>query len=189
MNVANPKAISELLTCTRKKFQEVAERNGMKASIASVVREHWIRRLTGVCVRCGHYVKDGECPKCQTKALPGITLLEQLDPRTNIIQGQCPKCKKGMTFKVGFVLQIVRRTGAFRPHGLCRQCQQQRRDGIKKVEVKRTPSPQSVQSKIPMHVKTAAKTTSPKKLPRITPRPLTHRPFSVLKGLKIEKEG
>ena len=180
MDVANPKVISELLTCTKKKLPEIAEQNGMKPSIAAVVREHWIRRLTGVCVRCGHYVKDGACPKCQTKALPGLTLLEQLDPKTNVIQGHCPKCRKTMTFRAGFVLQVIRRTGAFRPQALCRQCQQQKKMQIqaRKAEIKARQSAKPV-SKKPIR-------PNPN---RSRFRPLTHRPFSALAGLKIEKMG
>lgn len=126
--------IRDLVSCKSEEVKSVAKRHKVKSAIASVIREHWTRSLSGLCVRCGDPVKKGKCPKCGSTAHDTIGLLKKIKPRTPLLRRQCGKCKKNFTHNAGYVLKMTLKHGSFRPSNLCRTCKVGERPEEKKPE-------------------------------------------------------
>jgi transcription elongation factor Elf1 len=209
MNLSNPNLIRKLVACPETQLSKVAKENKVNPAIATVIRDHWICRVKGICARCGRHLSSDRCENCGTVAISSITLLEVLGPTTVLVRMRCRTCNKSMTYLVKDVLQMVKRYGSFRPNSECPQCKREKTKNHHKEPV--TQPPKAVKPITPLKEKAplskkekkvetteATSTVDSSKEPVATPapvikadvppRPLTYRPFADLQGLKIEKQ-
>lgn len=204
MNINNPNLIRKLVACPETQIPNFAKQHNMKPSIATVIRDHWTRRVKGVCVRCGRRVEGDRCDNCGTVALSSLTLLEMLNPDTILVRVTCRSCKEPLNYLVKDVLRLVKRYGAFHPSTECPRCKREKAKRVK--EAAAVPAPKAVKPLVPLKEKTPRNKKKEKRVPVVEyvsipsappvapvikaetqPSPLTYRPFEALQGLKIEK--
>lgn len=175
--------IQELVVCSPKQLQAVAEKHDLPASRAQVVRDHWVRRITSRCVQCNVLVKGDKCPQCKTPKQPATTLLQEVKPKEVILRREC-ECGRPFYYSAGYILKMFEQTGAFKPSRLCPKC----RAEAKRAKVKK-PAQKKVIKKTEAKAKEAktVKSTRPQKPePKKGPKGLTYRPFAALEGLKVK---
>jgi hypothetical protein len=191
---SNTATIVEILTCSKKELPKVAEKHQMKPVAANVVREHWLRRLTGICVKCGMTVREEKCRICGTTVESNAPLLQCLDPDCKLVSCTCENCKKPFSYTAGQVLKLSETYGVFRPSRFCKPCRDKARRKQEDLKAKKTGvAPKSKKPQIRTNKKTGVVIEPPELVKDLDPikvhiksvGQLTHRPFEALKGLII----
>lgn len=179
----NVAAIRDLVSCKSEEMKEVATRHKIELHPAAVIRDHWTRRLSGLCVRCELLVKGKKCPRCGTVVEETISLLEKIKPGTPLLRRQCTKCEKTFSHNAGYVLELTKKYGSFIPSKLCRDCKTGA-GSQKKVKSKKRRTSKKSKGKI-VKKKVLADTTL---YAGDLPHGLRQTPFMLLKSLKLQNE-
>ena len=119
----SPNMIKNLVASSSEhEFRQTLKRYRMKSPIGSVIREHWLRRISGCCVKCGRPNHQEPCVVCGTSPQPSIGLLTQLSRRAALLKKTCETCGHMFVHTVGEVLSETKKSGSFVPDRQCRRC-------------------------------------------------------------------
>jgi len=139
--------IRDFVSCKADDLEIMAKRYSITTPSAKAIREHWIPRFSGRCIRCNGFLKQEKCGKCGTmgNSTEGtIELLVKIKAGSPLIRRQCYRCQKQFMYRAGFVLEKIKKFGNFVPANVCHQCKK----SPKKEEVPE-PTPEPKAKKLP----------------------------------------
>jgi len=206
----NAAMIRDFVSCKAEALKEVAERHKVSLPSAKEIRDHWIPRLSGRCVKCNGFVKKGKCSKCGapvSSVEDTLEVLSKIKPATPLIRRRCWKCKNSFMYRAGFVLEKIKEHGAFVPASMCSNCKKQeqekkeleKEERLRIAEEKKKATKKTTKKKVAKREKIEV-IREGKKAPESPqsqdvknygtelPDGLKHSPFKQLKVLKVQKQ-
>jgi len=185
--------IQEIISSSKSSLKTVAKKHKLGPDTALALRQHWTRVLFGKCVDCKASMKNGECPNGHSQGEqdnPAVTLLQQLNPKADLIVTICSSCKTKIPHSAEYVLRMVKTYGGVRPFQKCRKCKDKMAAAKQKREsdrLKRTAAKVKKITLLPTEKKVNGGQNEGSRVVH-QDSSLTHRPFEALEGLKVKKQ-
>lgn len=183
--IANDSAvIQELVVCHPKDLRDAAKKHGLSLPMASLMRDHWVRRITSRCVQCNIIVQGDICPRCQTVKNSAMEFLQKVDPNDVVLKRYCTNCAAPFHYTAKDVLTSFRRNRVFKPSYVCDRCKPKnpkKKPKMAQKQIEKNTS--SVQVGSQELVQTPRAVLIKKKRDEA----LTYRPFEALKGENMKK--